>query len=290
VRFLLNNPWLVFVTVCAALITSATVGHRVAWVTQVNEDSHQHEHITGLREGLFILLSLLLGFTVAMVLPRFDERTHLVVEESNAIATTMLRAETLPEPQRSRTVELLREYVIVRRDFASQTLLNRPALDRETQRTKALKRQLWQVMLTAVQQSPTVVVTTYLQSLNAMIDLAEKRLAEFENRVPTTVWLIIFVVAVFQSFTIGFSLKRRFWFSLVLTPMVVAIVMALVADLDSPHTGMIGIRQNSMERHNQRKTITQIFISLNSRDFLMRKHAGNDNEAVRCNALEPHEM
>jgi hypothetical protein len=138
VRFLLNNPWLVFVTVCAALITSATVGHRVAWVTQVNEDSHQHEHITGLREGLFILLSLLLGFTVAMVLPRFDERTHLVVEESNAIATTMLRAETLPEPQRSRTVELLREYVIVRRDFASQTLLNRPALDRETQRTKAL--------------------------------------------------------------------------------------------------------------------------------------------------------
>jgi hypothetical protein len=201
-----------------------------------------------LREGLFILLSLLLGFTVAMVLPRFDERTHLVVEESNAIATTMLRAETLPEPQRSRTVELLREYVIVRRDFASQTLLNRPALDRETQRTKALKRQLWQVMLTAVQQSPTVVVTTYLQSLNAMIDLAEKRLAEFENRVPTTVWLIIFVVAVFQSFTIGFSLKRRFWFSLVLTPMVVAIVMALVADLDSPHTGMIGIRQNSMER------------------------------------------
>jgi hypothetical protein len=33
-----------------------------------------------------------------------------------------------------------------------------------------------------------------------------------------------------------------------MTPMVVAIVMALVADLDSPHTGMIAIRQNSMER------------------------------------------
>jgi hypothetical protein len=248
VRFLLNNPWLVFVTVCAALITSATAGHRLALATHVNEDSHYHEHITGLREGLFILLSLLLGFTVAMVLPRFDERTHLAVDESNAIVTTMLRAETLPEPQRSRTAELLREYVIVRRDFESQTLLNRPALDRQTQHTKAIQRQLWQVMLTAIQQNPTVVVTTYLQSLNAMIDLAERRLAEFENRVPSTVWLIIFLVAIFQSFTIGFSLKRRFWFSLVMTPMVVAIVMALVADLDSPHTGMIAIRQNSMER------------------------------------------
>lgn len=247
-RFLLNNPWLVFVTVCTALITSATVGHRLALATHVNEDSHSHEHITGLREGLFILLSLLLGFTVAMVLPRFDERTHLVVDESNAIATTMLRAETLPEPQRSRTAELLREYVMVRHDFARQTLLNRPALERETQRTKVLQRQLWQVMLSAIQQNPTVVVTTYLQSLNAMIDLAEKRLAEFENRVPTTVWVIIFLVAVFQSFTIGFSLKRRFWFSLVMTPMVVAVVMALVADLDNPHAGLIGIRQNSMER------------------------------------------
>jgi hypothetical protein len=248
VRFLLNNPWLVFATVCAALITSATVGHRVALATHVNEDSHYHEHITGLREGLFILLSLLLGFTVAMVLPRFDERTHLVVDESSAIVTTMLRAETLPEPQRSRTAELLREYVMVRRDFARQSLVNRLALDSETQRTKTLQRQLWEVMLIAIQQNPTVVVTTYLQSLNAMIDLAEKRLAEFENRVPTTLWLIIFLVAVFQSFTIGFSLKRRFWFSLVMTPMVIAIVMALVADLDSPHTGLIGIRQNSMER------------------------------------------
>ena len=247
-RFLLDNPWLVFVTVCFALITSATVGHRLAFATHINEDSHHHEHITGLREGLFILLSLLLGFTVAMVLPRFDERTQLVVDEANAIGTTMLRAETLPEPHRSRTTELLREYVMVRRDFARQTLLNRPALDRETQRTKDLQRQLWQEMLAAIQQNPTVVVTTYLQALNAMIDLAEKRLAAFENRVPSTVWLIIFLVAVFQSFTIGFSLKRRFWFSLVMTPMVVAIVMALVVDLDSPHTGLIGIRQNSMER------------------------------------------
>jgi len=248
VRFLLDNPWLVFLTVCVALITSATVGHRLASATRVNEDSHHHEHITGLREGLFILLSLLLGFTVAMVLPRFDERTQLVVDEANAIGTTMLRAETLPEPYRSRSRELLRDYVMVRRDFARQTLLNRSALDGETHRTRELQQQLWQEMLAAIQQNPTVVVTTYLQALNALIDVAEKRLAEFENRVPTTVWLIIFLVAVFQSFTIGFSLKRRFWFSLVMTPMVVAILMALVADLDSPHTGVVAIRQNSMER------------------------------------------
>jgi hypothetical protein len=230
------------------LFTSAVLGYRLALSTRINEDTHHHEHITGLREGLFVVLGLLLGFTVAMVLPRFDQRNQLVVDEANAIGTTILRAEILPEPERAKTLELLREYVVVRRDFAGQTLLDRPALIRETQRAKALQRQLWQEMIAATQQKPTVVLVTYLQALNSMIDIAETRLAAFENRIPTTVWLIIFLVAVFQSFTIGFSLKRRFWFSLVMTPLVVAVVMALVADLDSPHTGLIGIRQNSMER------------------------------------------
>jgi hypothetical protein len=248
VRFLLDKPWLVFISVCIALFTSAVLGYRIALSTRINEDSHHHEHITGLREGLFVLLALLLGFTVAMVLPRFDQRNQLVIDEANAIGTTMLRAEILPEPQRGRSLELLRQYVMVRRDFARQTLLDRSSLDRETQQTNNLQRQLWQEMVAAMQQKPTVVVVTYLQALNSMIDIAATRLAAFENRIPLTVWLIIFVVAAFQSFTIGFSLKRRFWFSLVMTPLVIAVVMALVADLDSPHTGMISIHQNSMER------------------------------------------
>ena len=247
-RSLLDKPWLVFITVGVALFTSAMLGYRLALKTRINEDSHHHEHVASLREGLFVLLALLLGFTVAMVLPQFDQRNQLVIDEANAIGTTLLRAEVLPEPQRSKTLELLRQYVVVRRDFARQTLLNHTDLDFDTQRTKVLQRQLWQEVVAVTQQNQTVIVTTYLQSLNAMIDIAESRLAVFESRVPKTVWLIIFLVAVFQSFTTGFSLKRRFWFSLMMTPLVVAMVMALVVDLDSPHTGLIGVNQNSMER------------------------------------------
>ena len=246
--FLLDEPWLVFMTVCIALFTSSVLGYRLALSTRINEDSHHHEHITGLREGLFVLLGLLLGFSVAIVLPRFDERRQLVVEEANAIGTTMLRAETLPESERNKTLDLLREYAVVRHDFGSETLLDRSALNRETQRTKALQAQLWQQLLAVTQVNQNAVVATYMQALNDMIDVAEKRLAAFESRVPKTVWLIIFIVAIFQSFATGFSLKRRFWFSLVMTPLVIAVVMALLADLDSPRTGLIRIKQNSMER------------------------------------------
>ena len=247
-RFLLDKPWLVFLTVYIILFLSGVLGYRLAAFTRINEDSHHHEHISGLREGLFILLGLLLGFSVAMVLPRFEQRSQLVIDEANTIGATMLGAEMLPEPQRAKTLELLREYVAVRCDFAAQTLLDRPALDRQTERTKSIQQQLWQQMVATRQENDNAVLETYLKPLREMMEVSERRLAAFENRVPTTVWLIIFLVAVFQSFTAGFSLKRSFWFSLVMTPVVIAGVMALLADLNSPHTGVIGIGQNSMER------------------------------------------
>jgi hypothetical protein len=239
--FLLNQPWLFFPAVAILLFASSMAGHGLAFATRVNEDSHHHEQITSLREGFFVLLGLLLGFTVAMVLPRFDERRQLVIDEANAIGTTMLRAEMLPEPQRSKSLELLREYAVVRRDFATLG----PAT---LQPTKVLQAQLWQQIVSVTQQSQTPVISAYIQTLNQTIDVSEKRLASFENRVPRSVWMIIIAVAIFQGFAAGFSLKRKFWFSLVMTPLVIAIVMALIADLDSPHTGLIRVEQNSMER------------------------------------------
>jgi hypothetical protein len=240
--FLLDEPWLLFLVVAVALFGSSLAGYQLALTSRINEDSHHHEQINSLREGLFVLLGLLLGFTVAMVLPRFDERRQLVVDEANAIGTTMLRAEMLPEPERSKSLEVLRQYAVARRDFATV------GPERSLQPTKALQTQLWQQAVAVTQKSQTAVIATYILTLNDTIDVSEKRLASFENRVPRSVWMIIVIVAVFQAFAGGFSLKRKLWFSLLAAPLVVAVVMALIADLDSPHTGLIHVEQNAMER------------------------------------------
>jgi hypothetical protein len=240
--FLLNEPWLLFVAVAVALFGSSLAGYRLAVATRINEDAHHHEQINSLREGLFVLLGLLLGFTIAMVLPRFDERRQLVVDEANAIGTTALRAEMLPEPERSKSLELLRQYAVVRRNSATT------GPEQSLQPTKALQTQLWQQIVAVTQKSQTAVTAAYMLTLNETIDVSEKRLAAFENRVPKSVWTIIVIVAVFQAFAGGFSLKRKLWFSLLAAPLVVAVVMALIADLDSPHTGLIHVEQNAMER------------------------------------------
>lgn len=240
--FLLNAPWLLFLVIALVLFGSSLIGFRLATVSRIHEDIHHHEQINSLREGLFVLLGLLLGFTIAMVLPRFDERRQLVVDEANAIGTTMLRAEMLPEPERSKSLDLLRQYAVVRGSFATT------GPEQLLQPTKALQTQLWQQVVAVTQKSQTAVIATYISALNETIDVSERRLTAFENRVPKSVWIIIVIVAVFQGFAGGFSLKRKLWFSLLAAPLVVAVLMALIADLDSPHTGLIHVEQNAMER------------------------------------------
>jgi hypothetical protein len=98
-NFLLDEPWLLFSAICIALFTSSLLGYWLSSHTHINEDSHSHEQIAFLREGLFVLLGLLLGFTVAIALPRFEQRRDLANEEARAIEKAMLRAEVVPEPQ-----------------------------------------------------------------------------------------------------------------------------------------------------------------------------------------------
>jgi hypothetical protein len=249
-----REPWLLFIFLVLLLSGAAALGYRLAAATRINDIGHLHEQITGLRDGLFVLEGLLIGFTIAMVLPRFDHRQDLVVAEASAIRTTMLRADVLPEPQRSKTLELLREYVRVRKDFANVGLITPAALARNTDRTTALQDEVWQQVAAVIPQNQSGVMSSYIGSLNEMISVSEQRLAYLEHRVPTEVWIIIIIVGAFQSFVAGYTLKQKLWLSLVITPVVVALVVTVIVDLDSPRTGFIRIEQNSMERLSNRIT------------------------------------
>ena len=81
-----------------------------------------------------------------------------------------------------------------------------------------------------------------------MIDLHEKRVSALENRIPGSVWLLIFSVSFIALFTRGLTLAGRFWLTLVLAPLTIAIVVALIADLDTPSSGLIRLDQRAMIR------------------------------------------
>ena len=72
------------------------------------EDVDEEEDANGaIVSAVLGLLALLLGFTFALAVNRFETRRALVLEEANAIGTAYLQTQVLPQPHRERLSMLL---------------------------------------------------------------------------------------------------------------------------------------------------------------------------------------
>jgi hypothetical protein len=59
---------------------------------------------------------------------------------------------------------------------------------------------------------------------------------------------MISIIAVLACLASGVAVRQRMLFSMLLTPLMAAVVMSLTADLDSPRTGLIRVGVNSIQR------------------------------------------
>jgi Protein of unknown function (DUF4239) len=246
-RFI-DQPWALFVVSFTVLLVTVESGFRLRQKTAADIDDSVQELIVAARGAISVLLSLLLGFSLAMAAARYDLRRQLVVDEANAIRTTALRAQMLDEPASSRIRQLLPEYA--RLNFAAAGLYGAEmgaALDR----TQQLQKELWQEAVAAARQRPSPITSVFAQSLNQAIDVSENRLAALEKRVPAPVWLLLGLLSLFNCLIFGASARRRFWFAMLVSPLMISIVLSLIADVDSPHGGLIRISQESMDRVRQ---------------------------------------
>jgi hypothetical protein len=240
-------PVVAFFVLILLTVALTEIGLRVSRRTHANDDGDCHDQITGLRDSLLVFLGLLLGFTYSMAITRYEARRELAVQEANAIGTTVLRADFLPPSLSSQALELLRQYIKVRVDFG-QYMPGTSEMNAAVARSGQIQQQLWQIATQAVAQDRTAVTVSFIQTLNETIDLSETRLAAQENRVPRTIWLLIVSISLATAFTSGYSLKRRFWFTSLLLPLILALAMSLIADLDSPTRGLIRVGDASLHR------------------------------------------
>ena len=152
-------------------------------------------HVEALQSAVLVLLALLLGFTFAMAVSRFDTRKGLVLEEANAIGTTSLRAQFLSEPQRSEALALLRQYVSARLDFYGAGI-DQVRLEAASAAAQGIMNRLWALAVTAAAADPRSVPTgLFAQSLNDLIDANEKRRVALDNHVPEAVVYLLLLVS-----------------------------------------------------------------------------------------------
>lgn len=244
---LIDHPVALFGVLLTAFLVVVRIGCQFALRLYTNGKEELHEEIVAARDAISVLLSLLLAFTLAMVLTRYDSRKQLIVDEANAIGTTRSRAQMLAEPSRSEILVLLQKYLEARMRF-SDAGLDQEKLKVSFSQANALLEEMWQKSVAVAQQSPTPITSIFLQSLNETTDLSEKRLAALENRVPIVLWLVLIFMSTLTCLLVGCSFRRSTFLVIFVWPLMISIVLALSADLDSPRTGLIQIGQQSIER------------------------------------------
>jgi len=199
--------------------------------------------------AVLTLLALMLGFTYAMSQGRFETRRQLVIDEANAIGTTYLRAQTLPEPRSSEIQDLLRQYAALRVEIA---VVKDPSPERIREfdaRSKKLHDAMWSRAAALARESPSPITSIFLETLNDTIDLHAKRLAAFKSHVPVSIYLVLIGISVAAVGLIGYysgTRQRRIWNLSVIFGLLVAAVMWLILDLDNPVRGSIKASQQSL--------------------------------------------
>ena len=243
--FIFDHPLLLGLLLGIALAFALDLGRQVAIRYKIDQTPERKEQMATIRDGFFILLSLLLGFTLTFAASRFAERRSLAVEEATSLGTSYLRASTLPQPYRDRSKQLLREYLDARLALDDA---DRSQFNEAMSRSKHIQEELWLDAASVAQNDRSAITAVYLNSLNETIDLDAKRVAAFEYHVAPPIWILIIFVSLIVGFTRGATMTSRFWLSLILIPLTIAIVVALIADLDTPTHGLIRLDQRTLQR------------------------------------------
>jgi hypothetical protein len=117
--------WWHIAIMAAGLLVAYEVCCRIAWRRREETREAKKSQADVAVAALLALLGLLLAFSFQIGAERFDKRKALVLDESNAITTTYLRATLVQAPYSQRIQELLREYVQVRAKVTSADELER---------------------------------------------------------------------------------------------------------------------------------------------------------------------
>ena len=187
--FYLTDHWLIALAMVGVLSAASEIGFRVGARKRDMPESYR-SLISGISAAMLGLLGLLLAFTLAMAIGRFDARREVVVNESNAIGTLWLRAEFVEEPLRDELREALLEYTDAR------IILGGSRDDLEAwraARTKSemLHTQIWSVVEQADNREMSPATLSSLISVaNDVIDIHELRLASIENYLPASLLLL----------------------------------------------------------------------------------------------------
>lgn len=242
-------PWIlslaVFLLLIALLFVGAFLRRRKVLAGDGRDEDDMFENLSA--SAILGLLALLLGFSFALALDRFDLRRSMTLQEANAIGTTYMKSQLMDEPYRARFRDLLRDYTAHRITIARAA---DPELQRSlSARTEHYRRLMAAMALEAIRPMyNSEFGTSFMESVNETLNVGAARKAARFATIPARVLVTLLLYLAVTSVIVGFVMERgrERWAAAVLMLML-AMSYGLILDIDQPNQGSVRESQAPME-------------------------------------------
>ncbi|MGD0446197.1 MAG: hypothetical protein ABSA39_19865 [Edaphobacter sp.] len=241
----LNYPLLIFVITFLLLWAVGWIGARKSQRRHALTDEAGRSDFSTVQAATLTLLGLIIGFSFSMATGRYDLRKNYEEAEANAIGTEYVRADLLPATAAAKVKGLLRQYTDLRLQWYSAN--NWSDVTQINTATAEVQDQLWAAVSGPANAQPTPVTALAVAGMNDVLNSQGYTQAAWWNRIPVGAWCLMFAIALFCSWLVGYGIRRPEPRLLMILPLVVAVSFFLIADIDSPRGGVIRVRAQNLE-------------------------------------------
>lgn len=244
------NSFIIAAGLLILLLSFMELGYRIGKKNIVRTKGTVNAQIIRIESSMLGMVALLIGFTFSLSLQRYDERTHDVVSEANAIGTAYLRAELLPVQYRDSVQLLLREYVDLLLQEGQISVTDAEQHQVFVNRAQHVGSELWRFAKesAAIDDNP-VRTGLFIQSLNEVLDGFDRAEAELNIHVPEMVILLLLFTFMITASIFGYASGiegHRPTMAANIFLVTIVLLTFLIIDLDRPRRGLIRVSEESM--------------------------------------------
>jgi len=239
----LDHPIVILVVSLSASWIAAWIGASLGKRKQVHEGGR--DEFMFLLGGTLTLLGLIIGFTFSMAVSRYDQRKNYEEQEANAIGTEYVRADLLPATDAAHVRALLKSYLDLR--ILQYKTRNTQKLRQIDAQVAQLQTQMWSAVAKpgAAQLSPVTALA--VSGMNDVLNSQGYTQAAWWNRIPVSGWVLMALISIFCNILVGYGAHGKRAFLFMILPITLSISLFLIADIDSPRSGLIRVHPQNLE-------------------------------------------
>jgi hypothetical protein len=242
-----NLALIIFILFIVSFL-SFEFGYFMGNLSFIPKDETIRANVSTYLAGLVTLLGLIMAFTFSMASERYQDRKHLMVEESNEIGTAYSYTSLLPEPVIETTRQLFREYLDLRIQYDHIRDDDQKYSDTKN-KLQSVHLKIWNAVASEAKNGLNPIYIPIVISLNSMRDIADKRNAAMDNRVPEPILWLLLILSVLNMMAIGFGGGMAGHGNTIYAQIInlaICATLYIIIDLDRPTKGIMKIGPNNL--------------------------------------------